>query len=379
MKTIAPILHSSPLRVGLTFNCRRIEDSVEKRIDCEAEYDRPSTIAALKKTLESLGHEVVELEANEKILEKLAHTSVDVVFNIAEGLRGRARESQIPALLELLDIPYSGSDPTALAVCHDKALAKKLVQQAGIRTAQFFTLTTGEEVFPTELRFPLIVKPSAEGSSKGVNASSVVENATDLRRVAQDFIHKYHQTILVEEFLPGREFTIGLLGEPTPRLLPIVEVIFTNPSDKYPIYSFLSKVEDKDVRLEVPARISKELEAELSEAAHGAFLALGCRDVARMDFRLNAEGHVYFMECNPLPGIAPNYSDLCTIATAAGISYSKLIEEILAPAIRRYHHKQNHRAETLLQETGYHEKASFCEYATTSSGSRDSDRGLPNG
>ena len=323
------------LRVGLTFNCRRVENSVEKQVDCQAEYDRPSTIAAIREALDALGYEVIELEADASLPAKISSTPVDVVFNIAEGMRGRSRESQVPALLEFMGIAYSGSDPVALSVCHDKALAKKVVSQAGIPTAKFLTLRTGQEPLPANICFPLMVKPSAEGSSKGIHLSSVVENEADLRTRAQTYIAKYQQPVLVEEFLPGREFTVGMLGEFTPRVLPIMEVVFTNKEHKFPVYSFLSKLDATDVRLEVPAKITEALAQDLTRTACAAFAALGCRDVSRMDFRLNAKGEVYFIECNPLPGIVPNFSDLSEMAIAAGMSYQELVAEILAPALRR--------------------------------------------
>ncbi len=341
-----PTSGNGKIRVGLTFNCRRVENSVQEKVDCHAEYDRPSTIQAIREALESLGHEVVELEADATLPGKISCTPLDVVFNIAEGTQGRSRESQVPALLELMGIPYSGSDPAALSICHDKSLAKKVVGQAGILTAKFFTFATGEERIPADVQFPFMVKPAAEGSSKGIHLSSVVENERDLRERAKEYIAKYHQPVLIEEFLPGREFTVGMLGESDPRVLPIMEVVFTNQAHKFPVYSFLSKIDASDVRLDVPADIPAALLQALQRTARAAFVALGCRDVSRMDFRLNAKGEVYFIECNPLPGIVPNFSDLSVMATAAGMTYPALVAEILAPALRR-------RAETLAHQTGH--------------------------
>jgi D-alanine-D-alanine ligase len=267
------------------------------------------------------------------------------VFNIAEGFKGRSRESQVPALLELLDIPYTGSDPAALSVSLDKALAKRMVRTHGILTPAYLVMHTGKERLPKELsRFPLLVKPVAEGTSKGVTRKSVVNDEGELREKAREMIAKYRQPALVEQYIAGREFTVGLLGERRPRVLPPMEIVFLDKSDPAPIYSFELKQEWNDlVRYEVPAKLTpRELE-RLEKAARECFVALGCRDVARIDFRMNAEGHLYFIETNPLPGLAPGWSDLVLIAQAAGIEYRALIGEILAFAIRRYQERERER------------------------------------
>jgi D-alanine-D-alanine ligase len=287
---------------------------------------------------------VVDLEATADLPLQLASTPVDVVFNIAEGFKGRSRESQVPSLLELLDIPYTGSDPAALSVSLDKVLAKRMVRTHGILTPDYLVFHTGKERLPREVSFPLIVKPVAEGTSKGVTKKSIARDEAELREAARELIAKYRQPALAESYVAGREFTLGLLGERRPRVLPPMEIVFVDTTDPTPIYSFDMKQDWSDqIRYEVPARLSPRELDRLERAARECFVALGCRDVARIDFRMDAEGHVYFIECNPLPGLAPGWSDLVLIAQAAGIDYRALIGEILSFAIRRHQERERER------------------------------------
>jgi D-alanine-D-alanine ligase len=332
------------LKVGFSFNVKRVTPDPSGEADEEAEYDSPKTLQAIREAIASYGHEVVDLEATTELPIVLASTPVDVVFNIAEGFKGRNRESQVPSLLELLDIPYTGSDPAALSVSLDKALAKRMVRTHGIPTPDYVLMHTGKERLPRELSFPLLVKPVAEGTSKGVTKRSVVRDEVELREVARELIVKYRQPALVEGYVAGREFTVGLLGERRPKVLPPMEIVFLDGSDPTPIYSFEMKQDWNDkIRYEVPAKLSpRELE-RLEKAARECFTALGCRDVARIDFRMDPEGRIHFIECNPLPGLAPGWSDLVLIAQAAGIDYRGLIGEILSFAIRRYQERERER------------------------------------
>jgi D-alanine-D-alanine ligase len=337
-----------PLKVGFTYNLKRAKPSPTGENDHEAEYDSRATLDAVIGALHSFGHQVVELEATAELPAILGSCGVDVVFNLAEGIRGRNREAAVPALLELLDIPYSGSDAAALCLSLDKVLAKRLVQQAGVATAAHLQMSSAKEPLPKGLRFPVVVKPVAEGSSKGVLQTSVAHDETELRELAAAVIQRYQQPALVEEYLPGREFTVGLLGEAKPRVLPPMEIVFSEIAGKFPLYTLEHKLDWGDaVRYEVPAKIDAKLAKELERAARTAFKALGCRDVARIDFRLDAEGRPNFIECNPLPGLSPGWSDLCLIADAAGIEYRALIAEILAPAIRRLRARERAREQGL--------------------------------
>lgn len=319
-----------PLRVGLVFNLKRVKPAHDGQGDKDAEFDSPATIRALTEALEALGHTVVPLEADAGLLTRVADANIDVAFNIAEGLRGRGRESLVPAVLELLDIPYTGSDPATLAVTLDKSLAKRVVQQAGIHTPAFAVLRDGDPA--PDIGWPLFVKPVAEGSSKGVHASSVTHDAAGLAAMVARINQTYGQPALAEAFLPGREFTVGLLGGPEPRVLAPMEILF---GDGESLYGFGDKLTFGRIRYECPAKTSPDLDAELRDVARRAFDALGCRDVARIDLRLDAEGRVHFIECNPLPGMTPGFSDLCLAAEAEGVSYGELVATILDPALAR--------------------------------------------
>lgn len=332
---------SKTLRVGFTYNEKRVIPQSDPGTDIEAEFDAPKTLNAIREAIRSYGHEVIDLEATPELPEKLAVSNVDIVFNIAEGIKGRYRESQIPALLELMNIPFTGSDASTLALSLDKALAKRIVRESGVKTPEFVTFITGKEKLPSTMKFPLMVKPIAEGSSKGVLSTSVVLSETELRQVTKEIIERYHQAALVEEFLTGREFTIALLGEKKPRVLPPMEVLFLNKEDKYPVYSYQYKLDySKELRYQAPAIVDDKLKQQLEKVAKKCFQVLGCRDVARIDVRLDSEGNVHFIECNPLPGLTPDWSDLCLIGNSAGMDYRSLIGEILAPAIRRYKEKK---------------------------------------
>ncbi len=337
-----------PLRVGFTYNVKRVKPALDGTRDEEAEYDAPATVQAVREAIAAAGHEVIDLEATADLPALIETARPDLVFNMAEGIKGRSRESQVPSLLELLDIPYSGSDPAALNIALDKALAKKIVRQHGIPTPNFFTMNTGKERLPKDLRFPLIAKPIAEGSSKGVHATSVVENEAELREAAREMIAKYDQPALVEDYIGGREFTVGMLGERRPKVLPPMEVVFLDDSETRPVYSFAFKQDwSSKIRYDVPAKLEPAQLKALERAARECFIALGCRDVARVDFRMDEQGKIYFLECNPLPGLTPGWSDLVLIAQAAGIEYNALIAEILSGAVRRYKERERERKETI--------------------------------
>src|SRR6266542_1223966 len=332
------------LKVGFTFNVKRVAPDLAGEQDDEAEYDSPKTLQAIREAIASYGHEVVDLEATQDLPLQLASTPVDVVFNIAEGFKGRSRESQVPSLLELLDIPYTGSDPAALSVSLDKAVAKRVVRTHGILTPDYLILNTGKERLPRELGFPLLVKPVAEGTSKGVTKKSIVHDEAELREVARELIAKYRQPALAEQYITGREFTVGLLGERRPKVLPPMEIVFLDPSDPTPIYPFAMKQGwSENIRYEVPAKLTERELDRLENTTQTSFMTLGCRDVARMDFRMDERGRFYFLECNPLPGLTPGWSDLVLIAQAGGIEYRALIGEILSFAIRRHQERERER------------------------------------
>jgi len=328
-----------PIRVGFTYNVKRESDGDE-----QAEWDPPETIISIANALARQGLIVVHLEATPDLPRVLAEADIDLIFNIAEGVEGRNREAQVPALCELLGIPYTGSDSATLAVALDKALAKKVLTQHDILTPEFQVFETGREKLQASLkdRFPLIVKPNAEGSSKGIGSTNVVDNEEELREAVKNVLERYRQPALVEEYIKGREFTVGLLGEKRPRVLPPMEIRFRDEDNDRPVYDFTVKQEwEKHVFYECPAKklSASELKA-IEKIARETFWALDCRDVGRVDLRMAEDGNIYVLEVNPLPGLTPDYSDLVLISKAAGMDYDSLIAEILVGGLRRMREKQ---------------------------------------
>ncbi len=326
------------IRIGFTYNIKRADKTLS---DAEAEYDAPETIESIRLALEQLGHEIVLLEANGELPSKLLEAKVDLIFNIAEGLSGRNREAQVPALCELCGIPYTGSDSATLALALDKSLTKRILKQHGIKTPEFQVMSTGRERLSPALKFPLIVKPIAEGSSKGIAQKGVVDDEASLRQAVRELVEKYRQPALVEEYILGREFTVGLLGDRRPRVLPPMEICFKDQGLRRPVYDYEIKQEwEKHVYYECPARLTQTELKALERAARETFQALDCRDVGRVDLRMNPQGEIYVLEINPLPGLTPDYSDLVLIAKAAGMDYRTLIAEILAGGLKRLREKK---------------------------------------
>jgi D-alanine-D-alanine ligase len=320
------------LKTALTFNLKRVDPSSGD--DTDAEFDRLPTLEALASALEKSDLAVELCEAGPELLARLSAGGFDFAFNIAEGRRGRSREAQVPAILEFLGIPYSGSDPTALGIAHDKALAKRLVASFGLGTAPFAVLSSPGEPLPEALRYPLFLKPAHEGTSKGISPQSICQTPAEARRTVEALLERYQQPVLVEEFLTGREFTVGIVGNDPPRVLPIMEFVYEPGLP--PIYDFDVKIERRfGVSYPCPAPLDPALEREISALALGSFRALGCRDVSRVDIRLDRDGRPCFIEVNPLPGLTPGFSDLVTVAKAGGLEYEALVAAIAGAALRR--------------------------------------------
>jgi D-alanine-D-alanine ligase len=258
----------------------------------------------------------------------------DAVFNICEGLKGVSREAQVPALLEAFDLPYVFSDPLTLALALDKAMAKRVVRDAGVATADFALIESQSDIARVTLPFPLFLKPVAEGSGKGVGVRSKVADRGALESVANDLLQTFSQPVLVEEFLPGREFTVGITGTGAgARVLGSIEIV---PGEKYVGhgYGFENK-EGWEDKLQVLRGEGVEAQAA-GEVALAAWRALRCRDGGRADVRLDAHGQPRFIEVNPLAGIRPGYSDLCFIAEFEGLSYQQLIGKFLEGFLARH-------------------------------------------
>jgi D-alanine-D-alanine ligase len=305
-----------------------------------AEWDAPATIAAVESALSQLG-KVVRLEATEDFPERLRDTRPDIVFNIAEGFRGVNREAHVPAICEFFGIPYSGSDPFTLTLCLDKARTKETLAFHGIPTPRFAVVENLADIESrtADLMLPLFVKPLHEGSSKGITDSNLCWDRDHLFKQTKFLLENYGQPVLVEQYLPGKEFTCAVLGNgEEATVLPIVGMNFESlPKGALPIYSFDAKfVWDRPEKpLEIfqcPARVSRELQASIERVTLDAFRVLGCRDWARIDVRLDAAGNPNVLEVNPLPGILPDPADnscLPKAARAAGIGYDELIQSCL--------------------------------------------------
>jgi D-alanine-D-alanine ligase len=313
--------------------------------DTFAEWDSLGTINAVKNSLE-LYNDVTLVEADLSSFEKLKDLDPDIVFNIAEGFFGESREAQIPAMLDMLQIPYTGSDPLTLATCLDKARTKEILSYHDIPTAPFFIAYGIDQIKNLKLTFPLFVKPVWEGSSKGIFTSSFVNNKKELSEQVDRIIAEYSQPALIEEFLSGREFTVAILGNgDEAQVLPIVEIDYKDfPEGFIPIYSYEAKwiLDTKENPLDVfscPAKLNPALETKIRQVALNAYKILRCRDWSRIDVRMNADNVPNIIEINPLPGILPDPKENSCFpkaARTAGISYDEMLNKVLLAAARRY-------------------------------------------
>jgi D-alanine-D-alanine ligase len=298
------------------------------------EFDTPATVDAIARGLESNGHEIERVGHGRKLAQRLAAGDrFDLVFSIAEGIRGRSREAQVPALCELFDQPYVFSDTLTMAVALDKAVAKRLVRDAGVPTAPFLVLETGREDLSGWRHYPAFVKPIAEGTGKGCELASKVESKSALLNAARALIHRFRQPALVESFLPGREFTIGVLGNGAmARVIGVMEITL-NPEADQGVYSMRNK---EDCERLVTYAKADDAEAWLAaERALQAYKVLGCLDTCRLDFRTDALGQPVFIEANPIAGLHPTHSDLPMLATMHGMTYSELLGGIVDAAATR--------------------------------------------
>ena len=312
-----------------------------------AEWDSPATINAVANALAKYG-EVIRLEATEEFPQRLRDARPDIVFNIAEGLRGPNREAHVPAICEFYGIPYSGSDPFTLSLCLDKARTKEILRARGVPTADWWLVRSHDELralIARQPRFPLFAKPVHEGSSRGITEHNVIASMDALEPIVNELLECYAQPVLVETFLSGAEFTCGVLGNgTTARVLPIVGLNFgALPAGTLPVYGYEAKWlwDTPDAPLDIftcPADITPSLRAEIEDVVLRAYQALGCRDWSRIDVRVSNDGRANVIEVNPLPGILPDTADnscLPKAARAAGIHYDELIGACLESAALR--------------------------------------------
>jgi len=322
--------------VGLTYDLKTDYEFKEgDPPDANAEFDHPSTIDVIAKAIESQGVKVKKIGNASSLLEKIDSLDVDIVFNISEGLSGRNRESQVPILLEMTGIPFVGADALTLSLTLDKVMAKKIFIAEGIPTPKFFEVKSCDELRNVDhCKFPLIVKPRCEGSSKGLSEDSRVENMQELKRQVEYIVSSYKQPALVEEFISGQEFTVAIVGNDPPEVMPVVQIKIDGRlklNNKF--YTFARITSDK-LEYICPARINHELNKKIRELALKTYKVVECRDFGRVDFRVDNEGRPYVLEINPLPSLSTE-DVFMTVAKAVGISYEEMIGKILNSALSR--------------------------------------------
>lgn len=329
------------MQIALTFNLKEKDET--KPPDYFSEFDSQDTINAIVGALHTKGHDVLTVNASQADLYSYFRKNpVDIVFNIAEGKSGKFRESEIPAILDFLGIPYTGSNSFSLALALNKTLTKKVLVAENIPTPKFQVFQNELGALNPALRFPLIVKPNREGSAKGINVSNVVQDEGGLREKIKELREQYHQEVLVEEFIEGKELTVGILENGKTIILPILEIDFSSctKSGEF-FYSWRMKEYQGNRELGLtptfhcPARLDREAERKVKEVALKTHHAVGCLDISRTDIRLSHDFTPYVLEINPLPGLDPKESNFPQMAYAAGMKYEDLIESILLAALQR--------------------------------------------
>jgi D-alanine-D-alanine ligase len=327
------------MKIGITFDLKSsMPHPSGMADDTYEEFDSPQTIDAITGVLRGLGHSVTLLGDGREFLEKVLAERPDFVFNFAEGHGvSRSREARVPAVLEMLGIPYTGSDPFTMAVTLDKDCAKKLVSAAGVAVPRSFALESNAAIASipvAELKFPLVVKPAWEGSSKGIRNRCLVRQPSEIADVIASLRQAHPETILLEEFIAGAEVTVGIHGNETPRVIGMMHIAPVVPNEHF-IYSLELKRHYHDtMTFHSPPPLPQATLDAIERSALTAFRALACRDVARVDFRVR-DGVPFFLEVNPLPGLNPIDSDLVILAGHAGWSYERLVSTILQEALRR--------------------------------------------
>ncbi|MFH1368996.1 MAG: ATP-grasp domain-containing protein [Elusimicrobiota bacterium] len=328
------------LKIGFTYDAKtdyklKPGDSSDKY----AEFDSDATIAEISGALASPGHEIVRIGHAGNLLKRIkSGEKWDIVFNIAEGVSGRNRESQVPMILEMHGIPYTGSDALTMGLALDKTLAKTVIAYNGLPTPAFFLADNPGDVEKCACKFPAIVKPNEEGTSKGISGESVAHDKAAAAKRAEFIINTYKQPALIEEFIFGQEFTVGVIGNDNPEALPPLQVIIKGETELGDQIYTQARVVNDELDYLCPSSAPEELQDKLKQYAARAFKLLGCRDLARIDFRVDRDGTPYFLECNPLPHLGlidafPLY------AKATGRTYEQIIVEILNHALKRYNIK----------------------------------------
>ncbi len=329
------------LNIAVLANLKRNAPKYEGMSDdAWDDLDSDVTIDAICAALRAGGHTATFLEGNLSLIEELPRLQPDLCFNICEGHWGDSRESHVPALLEMLRIPYTGSGVLTLALTLDKPMTKRVLAYHGLPTPEFQAFEAEDEPLDPRMRFPMFVKPSREGTGMGVSGQSIVRDEAELRGQLREQLARYRQPILVERFIRGREVTVGVIGNgENLRFLPPLEVNFAAyPESEAGVYTNRMKTEwAHEFKYLCPAPLEPAQVQELNRLTAAVFRATGCRDVARVDFRLDADDgdKPHVLEVNPLPGLYPGLSDLVLEAAAEGTGYNGLINEIVSAARQR--------------------------------------------
>ena len=324
-------------KVGLTYDLKTDYEFKETDPpDANAEFDHPSTIDVIADAIESQGYKVTRIGNVTHLIENLDNLNVDIVFNISEGLFGRNRESQVPILLEMRGIPFVGSDALTLSLTLDKVMAKKIFIAEKINTPKFFEVENTDALIDTDhLKFPLIVKPRFEGSSKGLSEASRVDNMDELKKQVEYITTAYKQPALVEQFIRGEEFTVAIIDNNPPEVMPIVQIKIDGRlklDDKF--YTFAHIASDR-LEYVCPARINSELKKRIVDLALKTYNAVECKDFGRVDFRVDADGAPFVLEINPLPSLSTE-DVFMLVAKEVGVTYEQIIGRILSSALKRY-------------------------------------------
>jgi D-alanine-D-alanine ligase len=322
--------------IGITFDLKKDRPvRLGDPLDMNAEFDSEETLGNIIRAIESGGHKVKKIGHVYNLLSQIDQLGVDIVFNICEGYNGRNRESQVPILLELNDIPYVGSDALTLGLTLDKVMAKKCFLADGIPTPKYFVAESVDDLKDCHLDFPLIVKCRSEGTSKGLTRNSRVEDFESLKTQVDFICTTYKQSALVEEFIKGTEFTVPVIGNEKPEAFPVVQVSIdgnVNLGDEF--YSF-ERVSSNTLRYVCPAKVSDALKERLTDLAIRAYKSVDCRDLGRIDFRVDERENPYVLEINPLPSLS--LEDVFNIAPKlVGSSYEKVINRVIEFALKRY-------------------------------------------
>ncbi len=332
--------NTATLKIALLVNLARNAPPVHRNApsDILAELDEDKNVDAYAAAMRARNYEVLIREGNGHLAGWLEKVQPDICFNTCEGFGGESREAQVPAILEMLGIPYTGPTPLAAAITHDKPTTQRILACHGLLVPRFQAFNTPNDVLRPDMVFPLFIKPAHEGTGIGIHNDSIARNEAQLRNKVAQVVADYQQPAMVETYIEGKDITCGLTGNGDDvHFYPITEVDFSGyPHELEPIYGVEQKVDyESYYRNKCPAPLGEALTAEIRRLTHEVFLVTGCRDFARVDFRLTESGQPYILEINGLPGITP-FSDLTLMAQAEGLTHADLVCNVLDAALKRY-------------------------------------------